>query len=565
MNTNKHEPTLPRIWLLALLGALAISAVFALKGPFQDSHWDAPIYLMRGKHVAETPLLHNFSVHAQAIADATRRGRDARDEGRWFYWPFMRLGNAALLGGISLALGTTLTAIHAAFLLYTFLMAAGAVMGALLAVRVIEPFRGPMDVRVIWIGAVVSLLLYVSSDTYRYLSGTTVAEIPAFFLLSAGALSLVLSTRRRSMALAVLSGVLAFALYTVKIEAIWVAATFGVLVAFAYYRHAREAFWLPAFLFAGATTLVLYLIYAWWFFPLGDPRLIVDFAASMPEDKVNPVRSYKVLIAAGGVLWLALLPALRYQLKNPVLWLVLAWLVLFILPYTGGLLRDGPAQVRVFALIALPLLVGSTLGWSALLHRLTTPGRAAPVAVLAISSVALLAIAHAESYTALRNLPGGWRLQSVREFVSPANYQRVDYPLAEIAAVSKFIYSRPGPHLVLWNWDDGPVAEYIDLARYLGPPLPPTVDVIDKDLFPSKRRECSPSDHRLEYEAVFFCTKLPAADDAPAMASSMPILQLHRVGSDVNIDTEPRGRPVFRTETLVVYDRSADSSVGSGR
>ena len=82
MNTNTRTPNWTKVLLLAALAALAISAVFALKGPFQDSHWDAPIYLMRGKHVAQTPLLQSFSTHAKDIAEATRRGEEARMEGR---------------------------------------------------------------------------------------------------------------------------------------------------------------------------------------------------------------------------------------------------------------------------------------------------------------------------------------------------------------------------------------------------------------------------------------------------------------------------------------------------
>jgi hypothetical protein len=117
---------------------------------------------------------------------------------------------------------------------------------------------------------------------------------------------------------------------------------------------------------------------------------------------------------------------------------------------------------------------------------------------------------------------------------------------------------------VLWNWNDGPVAEYIDIIRYLGPPLPATVDVIEEDLFPSKRRACRGTDRRLRFEPIFFCTAAPDSND-PAHSASVPILQLHRVGSTSDTENRPRGREVFRTDTLVVYDGSADTGAPTSR
>lgn len=553
-------PAKARLLLFAAIAVLAVTAVFSLKGAFQDSHWDAPIYLMRGKHVAETPLLAGFSAHAHEIADATRRGGEARAEGRWFFWPFMRLGNAALLGAVSMVFGTTTAGVNAAFLLYTFFMAGAAVMGGLLSVRLIEVFRGPIPAGAVWTGAGISALLYVGSDVYRHLSGNLVAEIPALFFLTGSALTLVLATRSRSIAWAILSGALAFLVYFVKLEAIWVAVTFGLLLVIVLWRYGREAFWLPAFVTTAATALVLYLAYAWWMYPLADPRLVKEFAQALPRGRVNPIPNYKIVAAAGGLLWLGLIPAVRYCWKHPALWLALAWLCLFLVPYAGNLAKNGPAQARMFALIALPLLLASTLGWSAIVHRFQTGRRWLPALSMLVATGALLAISHEESYRLARSLPGSWRLQHIREWVSPTRYERIDYPLEDIAAVSQFVHSQPGPRMVLWNWEDGPVAEYIDLIRYLGPPLPPGVDVIVEDLFPSQQRDCDGHDRRLRFESVFFCTALPSGPAERAASATVPLLQLHRVGSNGGMDASPRGRVVFRTDTLVVYDWGANAN-----
>ena len=78
-----------RILLIALGAVLAISAIFGMKGPLQDVHWDAPIYIARAKQFAETPYLRDYMSGAAEIADGMSRWKIGEDTD---YWGFIRLG-----------------------------------------------------------------------------------------------------------------------------------------------------------------------------------------------------------------------------------------------------------------------------------------------------------------------------------------------------------------------------------------------------------------------------------------------------------------------------------------
>jgi len=67
---------LPTLIFVAVV--LAISALFSMKGPLQDVHWDAPIYVSRAKEFAETPYLRRYMAEAPAIAEVCPDGRSAK-------------------------------------------------------------------------------------------------------------------------------------------------------------------------------------------------------------------------------------------------------------------------------------------------------------------------------------------------------------------------------------------------------------------------------------------------------------------------------------------------------
>jgi len=50
--------------------------------------------------------------------------------------------------------------------------------------------------------------------------------------------------------------------------------------------------------------LTLYGTYAWWFYPLADPRQFLTFALAGQAPQPNPVAPIKLWFVAGGLLWI---------------------------------------------------------------------------------------------------------------------------------------------------------------------------------------------------------------------------------------------------------------------
>lgn len=531
---------------LALLAVLAVTILFVNKGPLQDVHWDAPIYLLRGKMVVDTPLLHDYREHAQEIADALPQYKPGVVDTP--YWGFMRLGNTLLLGAVADIAGTDMTALQVANVLYVSLMACSLICATLLNLRIVEMLGSGISNKHVISGALVSAGLYLASDMYRYLSGNLVAEVPAIFLVTASLCALVEAVRLRSLALAAVSGVLAFAVYVFKMELVWAYASFAILYAVVLSRNAPTKMHMLAFMVAGLVALAMYALYAWWFYPLANPKLFITFAMAEHSNPLNVVAPVKLWIVAGGMLWVGLLLALRYQFQRPVVWLSLAWLTTVTLPHYHALLQGGIAQARFFAIVMPPLLLASTVGWAGLLdrveslsaHRMTLPMIVASISVL-------IALSHSETYRWIRELPGGWRLQSVKSYLSPPPYERLDYPLEELEEITRFLYREDGPTLVVI--DKGVPEEYSNIILYFGSRLP------DVDQFDSTRKsigECGRKKLFPDVEPVMFCTVPPSDRTVQDANGKIRLLQLRRLDSLVDSEDPFLARALFRTKGLLL-------------
>ena len=119
------------------------------------------------------------------------------------------------------AFGSTLAAIEVATWLFAMALPLGLFAWcrvALLTSRLIEPGS------VVMTGLGLSALLYVLSDVYGYLSGNLVSELMSLGLSGAALWALLASMRAGGAALAMLSGLLAFAGYTMRVESVWAEA-----------------------------------------------------------------------------------------------------------------------------------------------------------------------------------------------------------------------------------------------------------------------------------------------------------------------------------------------------
>ena len=540
-----------RIPLIALGIVLAISAIFGMKGPLQDVHWDAPIYIARAKQFVETPYLRDYVSGAAEIAGGMSRWKIGEDIA---YWGFVRLGNTILLGSVTSLVGANVASIYAGFWLYTVILAAALVTGVLLTFRLADAIgQDLLPSRVIILGAIVSAGLYLASDVYRYLSGNQVSEVPAMLLLTGAALALVEATRSRSIALGVVSGALGFALFVVRFEAVWAYLSFLLTFAGMLFLQHRERTWLHAMLAFGSTALLLYLCYAWLFWPLADPRLLVMLAAGVQEATQSGTSSVKLLVAAGGPLWVGLLLAVRFGPSNRMSWFALIWLVLLLVPHMDALLGRRQTELRMYAPILVPLLFGSTVGWGSAVDRAAKGkvGRAV-IPLMAILVVAIITVSQSETYQLLRQLPGGWRLQYAREWLSPPSYERLSYAVDELGQLSQFVYGRREATVLVP--DEGKLEENLRIIWYLAPAQSQVARGKDD---PAATLLCQKRILRPRIEHVMFCTERPMSRTIGDPEPEIEVLYLRQRNDPTGSADRQGEKTVFQTTGFELVSRAA--------
>ena len=112
------------------------------------------------------------------------------------------------------------------------------------------------------------------------------------------------------------------------------------------------------FVLAGAAVLLCYLVYAFAFHPLVDPRYYLQFAASLSQRVRGGVPALNLVFVVGGLLWVGALLALRRITVSPVMLISapgvgqehLNLIRLFGPVYPASACRAAPAQRRTLHL-----------------------------------------------------------------------------------------------------------------------------------------------------------------------------------------------------------------------
>ncbi len=156
--------------------------------------------------------------------------------------------------------------------------------------------------------------------------------------------------------MAVLSGVLAFLGYTVRVESVWIWLAF--MLAYLPFAGAGEARAraLRRFALAGTTALLGYATYASVVHPLADPRSYLAFAASLAQSAREGVHAGNLVFVVGGMLWLGAVFALPRLRGSRVVRFGVLWLLLAGLPSWALIASDSAVQTR--------MLIGLVPPWS---------------------------------------------------------------------------------------------------------------------------------------------------------------------------------------------------------
>ena len=486
-------------WLM-LITLLLVSTILGVNvTPLTSVHWDSPIYLYQGKRMAETPLLESYASKAFEVAEQVDGNWPSGEGYSEAYWRYSRLGHIVLVGSVVGLFGSTEKTIWILHWLFHFIMAIAIFFAVVTVMELVVLFRVPFPrIVVLWSG-IVSAGVFVLSSIYDYLGRSLVSEVPSTFLIIAACYFLVLAMRRGSLLIAFVSGVLAFFIYWVRIEGIWVYVTFGVILALSFWDLHKKRY-LYCLLVAGATALVCYFAYSWRFYPLTDPRLFLTFAKHQKEvaGGVSPLFS---LGAAGGMLWIGALISVIYTRHIRLARMSILWLVLILAPTLPYLLSGSPVQARMFSTLLLPLFLLSILGWACLWERTTKNGLIG-IAVFGTLSAALIVVAFTPSYEWLRRQPGLWRVQYLRQAITPPLYEQKSYPYQELRRISEALYTYKGPGILVTYGDIA--QEHLNLVRFFGPSYPQKAS-LSTESDPTNLISCNQRKLRQDLEPVAFC------------------------------------------------------------
>lgn len=504
--------------LLCLALGLCVLLVAVSRVPLGDAHWDAPIYLYQAKRFAETQLLVDIAHSAEHIAAQAAGAWPADERYSEAFWRSSRLGHIAILGVVVGAFGSTLAAIEVATWLFALALPLGLFAWcrvALLTSRLIEPGS------VVMTGLGLSALLYVLSDVYGYLSGNLVSELMSLGLSGAALWALLASMRAGGAALAMLSGLLAFAGYTMRVESVW--AWLAFMIACLPYAGSGQARTrtLQRFVLAGAAALLCYLVYAFAFHPLADPRYYLQFAASLSQRARGGVPALYLVFVVGGLLWVGALLALRRITVSPLVRFGGLWLFLAGLPSWGMVVAGSEVQTRMLVALVPPLLVLSAAGWTFVLHH---PRPRVLRVALAIAAL-LVVVSRPVVYDWLVEQPGVWRIQRLGAALFVPHYERIDYVPREMVAISAQVFRADGAPVMLIS-APGVGQEYLNLIRFFGPVYPASARLaLAGD--PTNPGRCELKS-AAAYEPVLFCSGFDDETTLRAALAQRRVLHLRR-------------------------------------
>ena len=286
--------------------------------------------------------------------------------------------------------------------------------------------------------------------------------------------------------------------------------------------------------------------------PLADPRLFVTFVAGVQEATQSGIPAVRLLVAVGGPLWVGLLLAFFFGRSNRMSWLALLWFVLLLVPHMDALLGRRPTETRMYALMMVPLLLGSTVGWASVADRAATwkVSRAVIPALAALAVATIVAVSQSETYQLLRQLPGGWRLQYVREWLSPPNYERLSYSIDELRQLTQFVYGRREATVLVP--EEGKLEENLRIISYLAPAHTPLASALDDD---EATLLCQNKILRPSVEHVMFCIERPLGRTTGDPRQEVEVLYLRTRSVSGHSPSDQHVRIVFQTKGLELVDR----------
>lgn len=508
------------LFLLALVAFVASGSGL----PLRDVHWDSPIYLYQAKRFADTPYLHDYSANAAAIAGQVDHHWPRDENYSEAYWRFSRLGHVMLVGTVVALFGATQKSILLLHWLFSLLLSGAVLLAGLGAMRLLALLRNAGQGAQLGWAIVVSAALFMSSGIFVYLAHSLVSEVPALFLLSVAALLLVMAMQGRSFLLAALSGLAAFAVYVVRMESIWVYLSFAIVLAAALYLSGQRRSLPGVMSVAGGSALFCYLLYAWYFYPLADPRLFLTYEKDI---SVVPrtVSAFHDLGAAGGLLWIGVVISVLSFRRWPVSRLALGWAALILLPAVPYLVRGAPIQARMLSTLVLPFLIASACGWGYVWaqRRARTSGRLLLGAGIT-SGALLMALSWSVVYDSVVKIPMLWRAQYVRQVISPPRYEEHSYYYDELNRISAAVYDGARPGYLLS--DPSVSQEDLNLVRFFGPPYERSMTLVRRG-DPTNAKPCATAKGDA-VEPVVYCTGLPVDSHARARAEDVPIFYLTR-------------------------------------
>ncbi len=530
---------------LLILGTLIAGTTV----PLASSHFDSPIYLYQSKRYAETELAQSYLRHAEDIAEQVKTHRWPAGEGYpEAFWRFMRFGNIALLGGIIDSAADPLSGLERAGLAYGAMLAAAGALSFLLALALLA-LLGITPTRPLAAAAALSCLAWYASPIYRYLAGNFLSEAPALLLLSLGLLAWTCALLRQSVGLAAVAGVALACVYAIRMESLWTALVWAALATLFVARRlpfARLARLLAAGVCAGAGVFAIWAALTW---PLIDPRLVTELRAVLIARRPDVEPVYQAAPVAGGLLWVGALASACSPQARRLRLFALALLPLVLLPRLNGLLA-GTIHSRALAELMLPLLLLSTAGLAGVLapRRHGASDRAAGRALragMAGAFVLLGLIVYPPSYALLHSTPGLWRVQSVKNLLVPAHYERHAYDTAAARALAAVLYARGTRSVLIRDTDIR--QEHLNVVRYFGPAYPEDADLaLTPD--PTNPRTCAIAnlDAAQPYEPVLFCSAYEPGFLDAARARGWRLLHLGPAGETAEIETAYAARPVLR-------------------
>ncbi|MCC8997520.1 MAG: hypothetical protein LM517_10855 [Nitrosomonas sp.] len=365
--------------------------------PLEETHWDSPIYLQLSKQAAETNVLADYHLYAQDIPLGAGDGA---------HWYFMRIGHVLILGEITRILGNNESALIAMQWLYRIFMALGLALAVILSHQLIKLFEDSRADKNTsdsfgYIGYAIAALSYIASDSYRGLQGHFISEPPAFLVLVLFAITLLKAVERRSVLIGTFSGILLFLLFFVRVDAILPGVTFLFLM-FLTLLILKKFNALPAFIATCLSSFALYLLFAWWFHPLVNPQVLLEFSSSAKEVFFSaPLKSVFSIAIAGGLLWVGACAG-AMQWRKPVILFALVWLLLTLLPLLIDAFSGRAIQSRMAFHIVLPLLILAGEGWQRIINSWAKQKQMWPI-LASLSVMLVLALVPYSIITDMRN------------------------------------------------------------------------------------------------------------------------------------------------------------------